>query len=454
MLEIDKTDFRQHLEWLVDQLAADSAPYLEERPRFAHGVLVLTDHGSGEIMKASLIKQLDLEIDEHRIFSTHEEHQKDEIRTQTDSGVNFNPSSPELDDFTLSSPVPPEGLEKNTELPFVPLSKYVKKTEPPVDQTGVKMIRVEENVSDQSQHKQQVIDTRQQLRSPEVTTPTFNDRRSTIDEHRSTVHDSTTNDRRSTFDDHRSTVYEQHSTNDGRGTIDDQNYNVHDRRGTNHHDTTDGRRSTIDDDYNNSVHFKQLNDNTYSSTKRDSNAFEHRQSVSQNYSQDHRPSVISIPRSSISHQGNYVITDPGDIAIPALVGTYYERPEFVHRSFRSHVEETTFPSIDRFRTVRQETVSVFDHPRRTPLTSPMSHCSSSTPTFTSLSSSIPSQQTHREADSDAIEKAVKILQDSCEMLDETAERIANRRRKSDYPKYSQQYTSAFQFPSELRATNY
>jgi hypothetical protein len=44
--------------------------------------------------------------------------------------------------------------------------------------------------------------------------------------------------------------------------------------------------------------------------------------------------------------------------IPQMTGTTYERPEIISRTYRSHVEETTFPSIDRYRTVRSETVRI------------------------------------------------------------------------------------------------
>ncbi|CAD5231802.1 unnamed protein product [Bursaphelenchus xylophilus] len=390
MLEIDKQSFRQHLEWLVDQLAVDSAPYLEERPRFAHGVLVLADHDNGEVMKASLIKQLDIDINEQRIYSTREGiYHKEDMRTQNDSGVNLNISSPEFEDFPVIPPLIQDKLGKENDLPFVPLSKYVKKTvstfspvQIPIDQS-VKM--KEENLSTQKLSK-----------SPETSTTTVTDKRTSISN-------------LGQEEPRKSVTYEASS---------------------------------------------------FLTPTRDSNSYEHRQSISQDYKQggSQRSSIISVPRHSITPRDqttNYIVADGGDISIPPMVGTYYERPEIVHRSYRSHVEQTTFPSIDRFRTVRQETVSVFEHPRRTPLMSPMSHCSSSTPTFTSLSSSIPSHQ-----NPDAIEKAVKILQDSCEMLDETAERIASRNRhprnpSADYaPRYSQEYTSAFQFPSELRTTNY
>lgn len=52
MPEIDEKAFRKHLEWLVDQLPHESEPYIEERPRFVHAVLVLADDArQGEIIK-------------------------------------------------------------------------------------------------------------------------------------------------------------------------------------------------------------------------------------------------------------------------------------------------------------------------------------------------------------------------------------------------------------------
>lgn len=103
-----------------------------------------------------------------------------------------------------------------------------------------------------------------------------------------------------------------------------------------------------------------------------------------------------------------------------MQGTHYERPQITHKAYRSHVDELSFPSSDKGRSIRQETnVGNMDTYRRT--LSPTSRCSSST--FTTMSSSIPPNH-HQYTEDDAIEKAVKILQDSCEMLDETAERIA------------------------------
>lgn len=53
MLEMDKTEFRNHLEWLVDGLAKDSEHYIEARPRFAHGVLCYANDEEGELLKVS-----------------------------------------------------------------------------------------------------------------------------------------------------------------------------------------------------------------------------------------------------------------------------------------------------------------------------------------------------------------------------------------------------------------
>jgi hypothetical protein len=52
MPEIDEKAFRKHLEWLVDLLPDESAPYFEKRPRYVHAVLVLSDDArEGEIIK-------------------------------------------------------------------------------------------------------------------------------------------------------------------------------------------------------------------------------------------------------------------------------------------------------------------------------------------------------------------------------------------------------------------
>jgi hypothetical protein len=61
MPEIDEKAFRKHLEWLVDLLPQESAPYLDERPRFAHAVLIYADDGeAGELIKvlSALFKRI------------------------------------------------------------------------------------------------------------------------------------------------------------------------------------------------------------------------------------------------------------------------------------------------------------------------------------------------------------------------------------------------------------
>ncbi|KAH7708243.1 Protein C10B5.3 [Aphelenchoides avenae] len=60
MTELEEASFQQYLEFFVDMLPEESAPYFEERPRYAHSVLILANPAiPGELMKASYVKQLD-----------------------------------------------------------------------------------------------------------------------------------------------------------------------------------------------------------------------------------------------------------------------------------------------------------------------------------------------------------------------------------------------------------
>lgn len=122
--------------------------------------------------------------------------------------------------------------------------------------------------------------------------------------------------------------------------------------------------------------------------------------------------------------------------IPQMTGTTYERPEIISRTYRSHVEETTFPSIDRYRTVRSETVRIEPRSPRSLLNStPLESKTTRTETYTVTSVPQSSQE-------DVIAQAVQILQSSCDMLDETADRIQRRKLLGQ--------NSNFSFPSESR----
>lgn len=54
MTELEEASFQQYLEFFVDMLPEESAPYFEERPRYAHSVLILANPAiPGELMKVS-----------------------------------------------------------------------------------------------------------------------------------------------------------------------------------------------------------------------------------------------------------------------------------------------------------------------------------------------------------------------------------------------------------------
>ena len=55
MPEIDVTELRRQLERLVALLPAESAPYIEERPRYAHAILVLADDREHELVKVCML---------------------------------------------------------------------------------------------------------------------------------------------------------------------------------------------------------------------------------------------------------------------------------------------------------------------------------------------------------------------------------------------------------------
>jgi hypothetical protein len=128
MPQIDEKAFRKHLEWLVELLPSESAPYIEDRPRFVHGVLVLADNSHpGEVIKASCIKQLDPEIVERRTKLT-QISETDDLNGQfsakrnvlLDSGIHENQIN-FGDDISGSN----EYIRPIQEFSYVPMSKYV-----------------------------------------------------------------------------------------------------------------------------------------------------------------------------------------------------------------------------------------------------------------------------------------------------------------------------------------
>jgi N-acetylmuramoyl-L-alanine amidase CwlA len=81
MVDIEEDSFKHYLEYLVDLLPAESAELMVERPRYAHAVLVLANPAiSGELMKASYVKQLDpvilREMKKTQIIETEETIEK------------------------------------------------------------------------------------------------------------------------------------------------------------------------------------------------------------------------------------------------------------------------------------------------------------------------------------------------------------------------------------------
>ncbi|KAI6185303.1 hypothetical protein M3Y98_00008100 [Aphelenchoides besseyi] len=302
MPEIDERTLRHQLERLVELLPAESAPYLEERPRFAHAVLVYANEKPGELITASCIKQLDPDVfEEHIRYTNNNEYS--------------NSADYRSDEETEETEIPPvEVLKSTVDLPCLPLAKFVRNG----TETGAQY------------HSAFLV---------ENNSPT------TREEH---------------------LVVGRSADHDGP---------IYVRRET--------QRTTID--------------------RFDPNA---------------KPIEV----------------DSRTFRIPPQ-GTTYERPEVVSRTYRSTVEETTFPSIDRYRTVRSETQR-FVEPRSPRLATPLE--TRTTHTTTTTISNVP-----QPPEDDAITQAVRILQESCDLLDETADKIARRRLLDGRD---------FRFPSESRKT--
>ncbi|KAF1752329.1 hypothetical protein GCK72_018883 [Caenorhabditis remanei] len=55
----DASLLKSVLEQFVDEIGEESVDLIEDRPRFAHAVVVVTDDATGELCQASCIRQLD-----------------------------------------------------------------------------------------------------------------------------------------------------------------------------------------------------------------------------------------------------------------------------------------------------------------------------------------------------------------------------------------------------------